>query len=243
MSSSSDLQTIRRSADTTTEAREWWDYLPEMSRDAQEWYKAYGQFGIEISKQTTVAVRDLLRRRLQSAWRALESCRAGIEVIETIAPRPVVTVVEFTHLSALAYYYYHAAEFNTAREVLARAVSLIEETISLAPFLVPCAGNCYDYRLHLARIARAESRWDEMFEEIEIGRKMVYGELPLCHAVWGPVYLKDICEFYGRATPLNEVESERLRRRSDPRTIQREYHNLCIAATVVPFIVINWLGN
>jgi hypothetical protein len=82
-----------------------------------------------------------------------------------------------------------------------------------------------------------------MFEQIEIGRKMVDGVLPLCHSVRGPIYLKDICEFYARATPFNEIERERLQRRSNPLIIQREYYNLCIAATVVPFIVVNWLGN
>jgi hypothetical protein len=243
MSISSDLQAVRHPVKGTVKARQWWGYLPEVSRDAQEWFETYEPFGIELSQRTTAVIRDLQRRKLERAWRALEDCRTYVESIETIKLRPVFTVVEFSYLSMLAYYYYHAAEFSRARDVLARAVSLIEETISLAPFLVPCAGQCYDFRLHLARIARAESQWNEMFEQIQIGRKMVYGELPLCHTVRGPVYIKDICAFYGSVTPLNEIEREALQRQSNPRAVQREYHNLCIAATIVPFIVVNWLGN
>lgn len=143
----------------------------------------------------------------------------------------------------LAYYHYHAGELDIARSILERAASLIEETINLAPFLVPCAGQCYDYQLHLARIARAESRWDEMFTQLQIGRQMVYGELPLCQTVSGGVYLKDVCAFYESATPLNELEREALRLQSDPRTIQREFECHCLLATIPPFIVVNWLGN
>jgi hypothetical protein len=243
MTTSSDLQTVRSPANTSAQAKPWWVYLPDFGRDAQEWCEAYEQFGTGISKRVTLVVRDLQRRKLECALRELEGCRVDVEAVMSRAPRPVATVVEISYLSTLAYYHYHIGEFDTAREVLARAVSLIEETISLAPFLVPCAGQCYDYRLHLARIARAESRWDEMFEQIRIGRGMVHGEFPLCHTVRGPVYLKDVCAFYGKARPLNEVERETLQLLSDQRTVQREYHNLCLAATVVPFIVVNWLGH
>jgi hypothetical protein len=214
-----------------------------MGHSAQDWLEAYEPFGQELSQRTATVIRDLQRRKLERAWCVLEGCQGYVEGIRTVTSRPVATVLEFSYLSARAYYHYHAAEFNLAREVLSKAISLIEETISLAPFLVPCAGQCYDYCLHLARIARAESQWIEMFEQIKIGRKMVYGELPLCNAVQGPIYLNDICAFYARATPLNEAEREALRRLSDPRTVQKEYENLCIGATVVPFIVVNWLGN
>jgi hypothetical protein len=242
MTISSDLQTARRSAKTGAQAKLWSLYLPDLGRDAQEWCEAYDQLGLEVSKRTMAVVRDLQRRKLECAWRELEGCRAEMEAVVSRAPRPVATMVEIAYLSTLAYYHYHSDDFRAAREALARAVSLIEETISLAPFLVPCAGQCYDYRLHLARIARAECRWDEMFEQIQIGRKMVYGELPLCRTVRAPVYIEDVCAFYRDARPLNEIEREALDRLSDPRTVQREYHNLCLAATVVPFIVVNWLG-
>jgi hypothetical protein len=244
MTSPSGLQVARRrpAAETSAQAMPWSLYLPDLGRDAQEWCEAYEQFGPWVSKRAMVAVRDLQRRRLECARREIEDCRAYLEIVLRGAPRAVATVVEINYLSTLAYYHYHSAELETAREILARAVSLIEETISLAPFLVPCAGHCYDYQLHLARIARAESRWDEMFEQIRIGRKMVHGELPLCHTIQGPVYLEDVCDFYRNAKPLNEIERETLERLSDPRTVQREYHNLCLTATVVPFIVVNWLG-
>jgi hypothetical protein len=241
MTTFSALQTVRRPAKTSTQAKPWSLYLPDLGRDAQEWCEAYEQFGPGVAKRTMLAVRDLQRRRLECARRDLEICRSDVEIVLSCAPRPVATVVEINYLSTLAYYHYHLDEHDPARRALARAISLIEETISLAPFLVPCAGHCYDYRLHLARIARSECRWDEMFEQIRIGQKMVYGELPLCHTVRGPIFIEDVCDFYKNARPLNEVERETLARLSDPRTVQREYHNLCLAATVVPFIVVNWL--
>lgn len=236
------LQTLRRPAESSVKAKQWWNYLPEVSREAQEWCSAYEQFGAEISKRTTITVQDLQNRRLERAWNSLEECRIYIEDIKRVAPRSVFTVIEISYFSTLAYYHYHAAAFNTAREVLSRATSLIEETIGLASFLVPCAGQCYDYRLHLARIARAEACWEEMFKQIQVGRDMVYGKIPLCNTAHGPVYLQDVCMFYQKRTSLNEFEREALSLQSNPETIQHEYHNLCVSATIVPFIVVNWLG-
>lgn len=233
------LRVTRRPAETAIEARQWWTYLPEAGPEARAWCAAYEQQGLEISKRTGLVVRDLQRRRLERARLELAGCRADLEGMRRTSPRPVATVVEVAYLSVLAYYHYHAAELEAAREILAKAGSLIEETIDLAPFLVPCAGQCYDYRLHLARIARAESRWDEMFTQIRIGRQMVYGELPLCQTVVGNVYLKDVCAFYGNATALNNLEQEALRLQSDPKTIQREFEGHCLLATIPPFIVFN----
>ena len=243
MESPTPSQAIHQAPDATVEIREWWDYLPDMGEDARAWYMAYQKFGNGISGRTTAAVRDLQRRKLNSAWSVLENCRIDLGVIEGTAPRSVVTVVEFSYLSTLAYFYYHKAEFDEARAALKRAILIIEETLSIAPFLIPCAGQCYDYQLHLARIARAESRWREMFRQVEMGREMVYGERPLCHASWGPVHIEDICEFYRRVNPANDIEGATLKRRSDPGVVQREYHNLCIGATVVPFMVVNWCGD
>lgn len=235
--------TNRRAAESAAEARHWWVYLPDVCPEAADWCEDYRRYGLAVSKRTDVAVRDLQRRRLKPARRELQACRQELEALWGVAPRSVTTVVEVAYLSALAYYHYHRLAADSARAVLARAVALIEETITLAPFLVPCAGQCYDYRLHLARIARTESNWREMFEQVEIGRRMIAGAVPLCNPAQGAIYLDDVCGFYRQATPRNDFEGEALALQGDPRTIQREFENLCLAATVVPYIVVNWTGR
>lgn len=243
ISGSGSSAAIRRAAENTAEARHWWVYLPDVCPEAADWCEDYRRNGLAVSKRTDLAVRDLQRRRLEQAWCHLEACREELEALWGVAPRSVITVVEVAYLSALAYYHYHQLEADSARVVLARAEALIEETITLAPFLVPCAGQCYDYRLHLARIARTEASWQEMFEQVEIGRRMIGGAVPLCNPPSGAIYLDDVCAFYRNAVALNDFEREALALQGDPRTIQREFDNLCLAATVVPYIVVNWTGR
>jgi hypothetical protein len=225
------------------EPREWWDFLPELNPAAEDWHHAFGTYGRDISNKLASIARDLFRRDLSIARLGLEKCKTEIDAIASKTPRTICTVVESSYLSTLAYFYYHSARFEEARGALSCAEQLIEETVSLAPFLVPCTGHCYDYCLHRARIARAESHWDEMFRQIEIGRKMVRGELPLCQSAHGPVFIHHICKFYKEVSARNDAEDERIRRRRDPLTVQREYEVLSIAATIVPFIVVDWLWS
>lgn len=218
----------------------WWTYLPEVGREARQWCSDYELYGKSIALRAGLVARRLQSRRLEGARAELRDCQKESAGLAPYASASTRSVVRTILLAAEAYYYYHLGMAHEARLALFEARGSISEAIESSPFLAPLAGYCYDYCLHFARIARGECKWDEMWRSIEEGRLMVQSKVPLCVTSKSEIYLKDVCSFYRTATPLNELEAVALRKLSDEGEIGAQYESICLWATVIPFVVLDW---
>ena len=115
----------------------------------------------------------------------------------------------------------------------------MRQAIEGRPFLLPYAMRCYELWSHRLRIARAQRLWSELSRRVEITRRMVEGEAPLC--VLGDGTAVDIAAvkaFYARFEDLTERESLPLRRVVDGETRRRHFLSILSEVYAVPGFVI-----
>ncbi|MEM6454059.1 MAG: hypothetical protein AAF772_03100 [Acidobacteriota bacterium] len=193
-----------------------------------------------MGKRIEAILQTLHRGDLDLADERLLEAEAVLENAAGDWPPAVLAVFQMEYWSVRAYREYRHGRVEQTTESIAQAVQCVEIALSLHAFLVPITGRCYEYQLHLARLARADADWPAMWRHLETGRDMMAGRRPLCHPLHGPVYVDDICAFYRSIEPLNELEAETVRRLGEPTSIQREYNALCLSVTIAPFVVLDW---
>lgn len=115
------------------------------------------------------------------------------------------------YYAAEAYYYYCTESYDKALISLELAQQSIARAIEERPFLVVLAASCEEFCLHKARVARNCRRWKEMEEHIEVARKMVAGQGPLCRLPCGrEITFHDVKQFYFSVQDMTDEERQSL---------------------------------
>ncbi len=122
----------------------------------------------------------LMRQRRMAAGRnLLHQMRVELDSGDGLMAS-VIHVLERWYYGAVAFYHYQAEEFEQADVGMRQAHDAVRRAIDHGGFLVPMAHHCYEFRLHLARIARNQRRWQELRHHLEVAKEMVEDRRPLC---------------------------------------------------------------
>jgi hypothetical protein len=231
----------RKAATRLEEALLWCHFVPASGPEGRDWYEGDVRSGGEaLCQRLDVGVALMRRRQVDAGKTLLDECRARIDASSARMPRAVAGVVEEGYCGALAYFHYHRAHHDAARDALDRATDAIAEVVASAPFLVAFATKCYDFCLHRTRIARAEARWQDMWACVQEGREMLGGRRPLCRGDHGATYIDDAEAFFRAATPADDLERRALDLLRDRRATVATYEKRALAASMLPGVVIDY---
>jgi hypothetical protein len=223
------------------EALLWCHFVPASGPEGRAWYADYQGYGGEaLGLRIDVSVALMRRRQVDAGKTLLDECRARIEASAARMPRTVAGVVEEGYFGALAYLHYHRGQHEAARLALDRATVAIAEVVAAAPCLVTFATKCYDFCLHRTRIARSESRWQEMWRCVQEGRDMVGGRRPLCRGASGATYIDEAEAFFRAATPTDDLERHALDLLRDRQAMVAAYEKRALGASTPPGVVIDY---
>ncbi|GMU07993.1 hypothetical protein [Corallococcus caeni] len=236
------MMPIRRQASKLTEALVWYHFVPAGGADGAAWYEEYlGCGGEQMGQRLDVAVAMLRQRRLSEGRALLDECRQRMDALG--AQRVSASVrgaVEESYWASQAYAHYHLNEFEAARKALAEGQRLLASVLEDAPFLVMFATRCYDFCLHLARIARNERRWDAMWSHIQEGREMVRGERALCQLSQRGVYIQDAEAFLSTVSAQDVIEVEALQVLLDRERTLHLFERRALGATLIPNVILQY---
>jgi hypothetical protein len=187
----------------------WEHFVARSGDEGSRWVADYVQAGCDkLKEQTEQAVHLLRSRQIQEGGDLLAETWA---TIRRIAPdRPDLrAVTNRWYFTAIAYYHYVIADFESAAADVNLAQEALETAIRAAPIILPFAHHRVGIQiLHLA-IARDQRRWDQMRHHVEIIRQLSDDLLPLCRLEDGaPIYFATI-DRYIRALPSLSLEESR----------------------------------
>lgn len=193
-------------------APSWFHFVSRSGAQGKEWLIEYlAESRTSLPNAIELALQQLRRQRIREGKDLLDEVERELQRLEGVPPS-VVLVMERFFWSTAAYYYYCVEELDLAGQALERAHQAVVDAIEHAPFLLPLAIHCHEFRLQHARIARYRRRWTEMRSCLQEVRGMLENEIPLC-VLSGhrPLYLSTLVDFH-RGIPLLETgEVEALR--------------------------------
>lgn len=229
-----------RKATKLGEAMVWHHFISATGEQGEAWFRLYlDAGGDDFGGRLDVGVLKIRRGQEAEGERILNECASTLDALESADPS-IPLVLRLSYLSACAYRHYHHGELDSAQAVLDECDSVVAETLAVAPFLVPIAGRCCDFRLHRVRLARDQRRWQDMWRHLDRGRRMVSGEIPLCRAAGQDFFMPEVCAFYRALEPADEIEREALDLLSQLQQRLQTFANRALAATLIPNMVVNY---
>lgn len=229
----------RQPADTIIQAHFWETYLPDSSTAAREWHEGFIQNLRGLQQLSRTVMQSVKKGPLEMADRHFEVWARRVRELSAQEPASRYTVARSLFTKTRAYHSYRSGRIDEARRLLRESKALVRQSIEHSPFLFPFSGQSYDIHLNLARLAREEDNWPEMRENVDIVRKMIRDEIPLIQTSNREIYLRDICEYYRSAQPLNDFEREALEVLSRPDAIYATYERHAVSITTSRYVVVN----
>jgi hypothetical protein len=186
----------------------WLRYVALSGRQGERWSHDYEHVRplVELCMQS---VSDLRRGTPHEAALALlQSARQGLDALDERTDASVRAAADRSYYGALGYYFYTRRAFDEADDSMSRAHHAVVQAVDRRRWLMGMAYDCYEFKMHRARIARDRCRWREMREHAEASAEMRSGRRPLCLLSDGtPIALGDIRQFYD-SLPLSEDDRE-----------------------------------
>ncbi|HET6231935.1 MAG TPA: hypothetical protein VFE05_17820 [Longimicrobiaceae bacterium] len=213
----------------------WFHFVRRTGADGEAWLDEYRRIG--LGNATVDAVNLMRAHRLDEGYALLESVRDGMEALADGDPSQR-SVLERWYYGVLGYYFYCMSSFPEAHAAMERAQVAVAEAVGLRPFLHPLVVDCYEFRLHRARIARNQRRWAEMWEHVDAARTMMHGRQPFCVLDDGtPVGIESVKDFY-RSLGLDDAERAAVAHLVDDEVRHRSFEGAVQVACRLPGFVI-----
>lgn len=185
----------------------WVHFVASSGADGQLWAAQYRDEEVQAMVRGMDQSLALLRKGQLEAGRALLD---EVSVRRERMPRVSTSirhVLARRYHGLLAYYRYCLEDYDAAERELIAAHDAVVQAISRAPFLLPLANQCTEFRLHRARIARNQRRWAEMQEHIDVAQAMTEDRCPLCRLDDGThVFYATLARFYDGLPALSDDE-------------------------------------
>jgi hypothetical protein len=215
-------------------------FVARLGGEAEEWAVEYTRpEHVELMALTEQGVRALRARRIEEGSRALQRAESILRATSGTVSQEVHLLLGRWYYQALAYYFYAREDFAGADAALDHGEELVRRAIQGRPFLVPYAMRCYELWCHRLRLARAQRLWPELSRRVEITRRMVEGEGPLCVLDDGTaVDIAAVKAFYARFEDLDEREARPLRRVVNDESRRRHLLSVLSDVYAVPGFVI-----
>jgi hypothetical protein len=216
---------------------DWLHFVARSGVEGCRWAEQYRQFQL-LEKLSTRSLLLLRCGDLPGGYALLEQMD---EAMRGVAPRELAfrAVGERWYYGVLGYYFYCMNDGEQAERAMVQAHQAVAAAIGAQHFLLPLANHCHEFRLHRARIARNNSRWDEMRTHVEHARAMMAGAGPLCVLNDGTlVSISNICDFYSAIPELTEMERHSLSGLLDDALRLRGFEQFVNAMYRIPGFVI-----
>ncbi|HEX2080631.1 MAG TPA: hypothetical protein VHG08_23205 [Longimicrobium sp.] len=188
----------------------WLRFVALSGREGEQWSEAFGHVRplVRLCAQSVV---DLRRGGApEKSLDMLRCAREGLDTLDAGTDAAVRPAADRFYYGALGYYFYTRRALEEADDSMSRAHHAIVQAVGRHRWLVPMAYDCYELRMHRARIARDRFRWSEMREHAEESAGMRAGRSPLCLLSDGtPIALADVRRFY-ESLPLTDDDREAL---------------------------------
>lgn len=207
--------------------------------EGRRWVEEYwGPERLQLLRGTDQALRHLRRQQMQQGKDLLEEVEGRLaRLAET--DLSVILVVQRFYWTARAYQDYCVGDHDQAAQALDRAHQAIVSAIEIAPFLLPLANHCHEFRLQHARVARSRRRWREMKEHLREVRAMLEDRAPLCTLSDGrAISLSTVTDFYRTIPSLGAEELEALRFFFDEKHRRDRIDRFLMGLYVLPGVVI-----
>jgi hypothetical protein len=216
---------------------DWLHFVVRSGCEGSRWAEQYRQLkGLEtLSTQSLLMLR---RGDLPGGYALLEQMA---EAMRGAGPHELGyrAVVERWYYGVLGYYFYCMNDGEQAERAMVQAHQAVAAAIGAHRFLLPLANHCHEFRLHRARIARNQARWDEMRTHVEHARAMMAGAGPFCELSDGTrVSIHDICDFYAAIPQLTDTERHSLSGLLDDALRLRGFEQFVNAMYRIPGLVI-----
>ncbi|HEX8321102.1 hypothetical protein [Longimicrobium sp.] len=176
-------------------AASWLYFVAASGDEGRRWVQDYSRFQhlVDMNQDCLALLR---RRSWDEGAEHLRRFRAGVDAAEDAAPA-TRALLERWYQAVYGYYWYSLDRHDEARRAMVAAADAIALAIGHLPCLVPLATQCHEFHLHLARIARNERRWADMWRHVDDVRAMFKGSRPFCLLPDGRgVGLDDVRRFY-----------------------------------------------
>ncbi|MEM1205217.1 MAG: hypothetical protein AAGN66_18450 [Acidobacteriota bacterium] len=223
----------------STEVLRWYYFISRVSRAGSEWFQEYSSSASMTLGQHLDDALNLMRdQEISKGYHLLQECCEGVDRVSESHSEAVSLVLRRWYLSTLAFYYYLVKDFEAASQTLKATVSAIESAIEEAPFLVVLASACCELRLHEARIARYARRWNELHRHVELGRRMVRSDHPLCVVGDQAVRFTDIDRFHQSIIAENAEERHALELLLNREARVNGYESAIRSVEIVPNVVV-----
>jgi hypothetical protein len=213
---------------------QWNHFVDRSGPEGRRWVEEYGSDQrLQLAEMTEHALQKLRRQQIRVGKELLEEVESRLERLEGVPPSVLLVMKRF-FWATLAYYHYCVGDLDRAERTLDLAQQAVVSAIEAAPFLLPLALHCHEFRLQHARVARRRRRWSEMREHLQAVRAMLENRIPLCTLSDSrPVYLSALTESL-RSIPsldLEEIESLRF-------FLDEEHRHECIGASLMSLYVL-----
>lgn len=203
-------------------------FVARLGGEGQVWAEEYTlPEYVEIMGRVDQAVRFLHAHQIESGRRDLQAAESMLREAAASASREVHLLLGRWYYQAMAFFYYCLEDFSAADELLDRAEQEVRQAIEGKSFLLPYVMRCHELWCHRIRVARSRRCWPELWRRIEITRRMVEGDEPLC--VLGDGTAIDIAAvkaFYSRFEGLTERERLPLRRVVNDESRRRHFRKI-----------------
>lgn len=176
--------------------------------EGRAWNREFQQRGyLALRDRLNVALKLMHERQVGRAKEVLDEVAAGLEQAggDDLSMRQVVG--RWFH-GIWAYYHYLVGDFAEAGRELDRAHVSISSAIERHWFLTSLASHCMDLRIQQARIERNRGNWQEMAENLELSRQMIFGSSPFCVLRNGKPITLDIIAQHFADLDLGEEEKQ-----------------------------------
>jgi hypothetical protein len=193
---------------TPERAFTWLRYVALSGRQGERWSRDFERVR-PLVQQCMQSVSDLRRGTPHEAALALlQSAREGLDALDERTDASVRAAADRSYYGALGYYFYTRRAFEEADDSMSRAHHAVVQAVDRRRWLMGLAYDCYEFKMHRARIARDRCRWSEMREHAEESADMRAGRRPLCLLSDGtPIALGDLRRFY-YSLPLTDDDRE-----------------------------------
>lgn len=213
----------------------WYHFVGRAGPEGHAWIRRYVSTG--LADMNNEAVTMLRRKRIDEGRAVLERLKDGMDALRTDDPS-IGAVLDRWYYGVLGYYFYCVARFDDAHAAMAQAQESVARAVESRRFLFPLVVDCYEFRLHRARIARNERRWNEMWDHIAAGRSMMAGRMPFCVLSSGaPFGIEDVKACY-HELGLTDDEREGVRHLIDDPYRARAFEAAVEVACRLPSFVI-----
>ncbi|MCU1255626.1 MAG: hypothetical protein JWM83_1925 [Candidatus Angelobacter sp.] len=219
---------------------DWLHFTGRSGESGRDWAAAYARYGADLRNKAYHALSLLRRGELEPGKELLDKCAAELNSTPVISGS-VRAVLERWYYGTAGYYHYCIGDFQRAHDCMQKASDAVADAISQEAFLVMLSVDCQEFCLHHARIARNQRHWDEMWQHIERGRKMLRDEVPLCNTGNGSgIYVSTVRDFIQSFQPLQPEEQRDVRWLLEDQERERSFDKFVRGMLQVPNLGIEY---